>query len=93
MQTSIQQQFETFHTNNPHVYETLVRLTRTAKSKGKEKIGIGMLWEVLRWERFIHTQDDKFKLNNDYRSRYARMIMENEKDLSNIFEIRGLRTH
>ncbi|MED1863375.1 hypothetical protein P4V41_07885 [Fictibacillus nanhaiensis] len=90
---TIEQRFEHFHNTNPHVYETLVRLTRTAKLKGKEKIGIGMLWEVLRWESFIHTQDDKFKLNNDYRSRYARMIMDNEKDLANIFEVRGLRTN
>ena len=93
METTIQQQFENFHNTNPHVYETLVRLTRTAKSKGKEKIGIGMLWEVLRWESFIQTNDSTYKLNNDYRSRYARMIMDKEKDLSGIFEVRGLRTH
>ena len=33
-----------------------------------------------------------FKLNNNYRSRYARLIMEQEADLEGVFQIRELTT-
>lgn len=89
---SIQARFEAFHEANPHVYEVLVTLARQAKVAGKEKIGIGMLWEVMRWNQFISTDSKKegYKLSNDFRSRYARMIMEQEEDLVGIFNVREL---
>lgn len=83
--------FVDFHRANPHVYDALVRLTRQAVSAGRTKVGIGMLFEVLRWEQFLVTSDPDFKLNNNYRSRYARLIMEQEPDLAGIFEVRSLR--
>lgn len=89
----LQGKFMTFHENNPFIYQTLVRLARQAKKAGKGKIGIGMLWEVMRWEHFLETNDGEgYKLNNSYRSRYARLIMEQERDLEGIFETRKLRT-
>jgi hypothetical protein len=85
--------FREFHANNPEVYKELVDLARTAISKGKKKIGIRMLWEVMRWNRFLVTNDEsQYKLNDHYHSRYARLIMRQEPDLSSIFELRELKT-
>lgn len=84
-------QFEEFHKNNPEVYEELVRLARQMKARGHKRIGIKMLWEVLRWERAMKTTDQtEWKLNNNYTSRYARLIMEKEPDLKGFFVTRGL---
>jgi len=84
-------QFEEFHKNNPDVYRELVRLARMMKARGHKRIGIKMLWEVLRWERAMKTTDQtEWKLNNNYTSRYARLIMENEPDLKGFFVTRGL---
>jgi hypothetical protein len=92
-EASIDEQFADFHAANPEVYDALVGLAREARRvNGRAKIGIGMLFEVLRWHFFLHTADDSFKLNNNYRSRYARKIMEREPDLRDIFDTRGLRT-
>lgn len=82
--------FQAFHAENPHVYAALVELARAAKEKGAAEIGIGMLWEVLRWRLFFETTDANFKLNNNHRSRYARLIMAQEPDLAGIFEVREL---
>lgn len=82
--------FRAFHEANPHVYRALVELARTAKAQGAAEIGIGMLWEVLRWRLFFETTDRNFKLNNNHRSRYARLIMAQEPDLAGIFEVREL---
>lgn len=84
--------FRQFHEQNPHVYKELVALALRLRAKGHDRIGIGMLFEVLRHERMLHTTDPEgFKLNNNYRSRYARLIMEQEPALAGVFELRELR--
>jgi len=87
-------EFWDFHQSNPAVYRALVRLARQARQQGKIKIGIRMLWEVMRWEFWLQTDDNvsDFKLNNNYISRYARLIMEREPDLAGCFEIRELKS-
>lgn len=84
--------FADFHAKNPKVYTELVELAMQAHRKGRRKIGIGMLFEVLRWNRFITTTDPDFKLNNNYRSRYARMIMHDYPELNGLFDLRELRS-
>lgn len=82
--------FAKFHEANPHVYTELVKLARLLKSKGHRKIGIAMLFEQLRWQYALATSDmSGYKLNNNYRAYYARMIMERESDLNGFFEVRG----
>jgi hypothetical protein len=90
---SIQQQFDEFHAHNPWVYDELVILARRAHSRGAQKVGMKMLCEIVRWRRFMKTQDfnSGFKINNNYASRYARLISEREPDLAGIFETRELR--
>ncbi len=92
-ETGIEARFHNFHHDNPHVYVELVRLARQARARGHLKIGIKMLWEVMRWNFKMQTTDttSDFKLSNDYHSRYARLIMKQEKDLDGLFELRELR--
>lgn len=94
MNTSrIEEKFQEYHKNNPNIYSILARLARQAKTSGKRKMGVKMLWEVMRWELLIQSTDvEGYKLNNNYPSRYARLIMEQEKDLSTFFETRQLRS-
>jgi transcriptional regulator with XRE-family HTH domain len=91
-QDTIQASFEAFHQANPWVYTSLVRLARDMREQGHKTIGIGMLWEVFRWQYSRATTDahSTFALNNNLRSRYARLIMDREPDLDGIFEIRKL---
>jgi hypothetical protein len=88
----LQARFEAFHAENPHVYAVLVRLAREARAVGHERVGIATLFEVARWQISMSTSDPDFKLNNSFRSRYARLIMEQEPDLAGIFETRELRS-
>jgi hypothetical protein len=92
----LEERFLAFHEANPQVYSALKRLARQAIARGHRTIGIGMLWEVLRWELFLGAEDpgdpEGYKLNNSYRSRYARLLMANEHDLFGVFETRELRT-
>lgn len=91
--SSIAEAFDRFHQANPWVYTELVRLARDLHTRGRKHIGIGMLFEVLRWnwQRTTTDPNSDFKLNNNYRSRYARLIMDTEPDLTNTFETRELK--
>lgn len=87
----IQYAFERFHADNPKVYSKLVELALSAKANGHERMGIGLLWERLRWYYTVEIRgNDKFKLNNNHRSRYARLIMANEPALEGFFKTREL---
>lgn len=90
--TRLDLEFEAFHRANPRVYATLARLARQAVAAGKRRVGIKMLWEVMRWEMWITTTDDAFRLNNNWPSRYARLLMQREPDLAGLFETRELRS-
>lgn len=90
----IQDNFEIFHEKNPHVYVRLVELARALRARGRLRIGIKNLFEVIRWEYYMSTSDpnSNYKLNNNYHSRYARLIMDQESDLAGAFELRSLQS-
>ncbi len=87
-----EQAFETFHELNPWVFDALVRLARDLHDRGRERIGINMLVEVLRWQWTRQTSDpsSEFKINNNYAPRYARLIMDEFDDLEGIFQLREM---
>lgn len=87
---SIEAEFRQFHEANPEVYCELVRLARRLQKSGQETYGIAGLFEVLRYDRYLSTDGKPFKLSNNLRSRYARLIMEQEADLATFFRTREL---
>lgn len=87
----IQSGFERFHADNPEIYRKLVDLAMGAKANGHKGMGISLLWERLRWHFTVEVKDgENFKLNNNYRSRYARLIMRQEPSLAGFFKTRAL---
>lgn len=99
----IEAAFWKFHEDNPKVYQLLVKYARQAKNAGQRRFGIGMIWERLRWYTAVETRDETgLKLNNNHRSRYARLLMQRERCsdecqgcekprcLAGMFEIREL---
>lgn len=72
--------FYQFHQHNPKVYELLVKFARQAKAAGRKKFGMKMLFERVRWFEFVETKDSTgFRLNNNYTSRYARLMDKQER--------------
>ena len=86
--------FLEFHRKNPKVYELLVQYARRARERGYKTYGIGALWEIVRWDWnvFLKTAGTELKLNNNFRSRYARLIMQQEPDLEGFFHLRELHS-
>jgi hypothetical protein len=86
-QGKLAKRFWGFHAANPEVYASLVRLAREfRRMRPAKNIGIALLYERLRWDFTMQTlSDDEFKLTNDYRAFYSRLIMQREPDLAGLF--------
>ncbi|MFC8449507.1 hypothetical protein [Kitasatospora sp. NPDC057223] len=92
-QQTIQERFEQFHALNGWVFAELERLTAECIEAKFAKVSLGMLFELIRYSygRATLSADD-FALNNDYRSRYARLLIEQHPEWATYFEVRALRT-
>jgi hypothetical protein len=87
---TIQQRFEEFHAEHPEVYDKLCELARAVKARGFNQMGIALLYERARWFYTFEIANTDYKLSNDFRSRYARLIMQREPDLADFFTTREL---
>lgn len=89
---TIAERFELFHAANPWVFDALEKLTADLVAKGQKKVGMKMLFEVVRWQYARATQSaDGFKINNSLTSHYARELLRQHPEWSGVFETRRLR--
>ena len=99
---SIQESFEDYHRLNPIVYSHFKRLAFKAIDAGKKKISFKMIMNVIRWEIYLTVEEPtlfnldgkltKFKINDAYGSRYARIFAEEFPEHKNKIELRRLRS-
>ena len=76
-----------FHRRNPAVYRFAVDVCRFMRRRRVLHYGIGAVWEIMRF-KYLETHGDIYKLNNNYRAFYARLIMSQEPDLVGFFTTR-----
>ena len=84
----LEEEFLKFHDENPHVYTELVKIAEFARSKGRGRWGIAALFERLRWISEFETVGNIYKLNNNFRAFYARMLMTDHPKFASFFQIR-----
>ena len=88
-------EFDRFVADNPEVYEKFRMIAVKLKAKGFTRWGAKAIWEVLRYELAVSTTANvkDYKLNNNYTSRMARKLMNEEpEDFGDFFELRKLKT-
>lgn len=86
------ERFEAFHRANPWVARELERLADELVAAGAARFGVKLLIERLRWDWTKATKGDKWRLNNNHTSRYARLLIERRPDFADRIETRDLRT-
>lgn len=90
-QSQLDREFNRFVERNPHVVTLFISFALRAQQRG-QKIGAKAVWERLRWDLVVETDEVAPRLNNNYTSRMARLAMEREPRLDEFFETRELRT-
>jgi len=92
MKKSLDERFQEYHRKNPLVYKLFKQFAFRAFHSGRRHFSAKAIMERVRWEVAMSTQDDEgFKINNNYTSRYARLLVEEYPVFENFFEMRELR--
>lgn len=87
---TLQEKFEIYHRANPHVLPLLVKFVDEAVASGRKHYSINAIFERIRWHMDIETTGDDFKLNNNYRSRYVRLLEQEHPEYVGFFFKRAL---
>lgn len=87
----IQAAFERFHAENPHVFDMFVRFAMEMRQAGYNRGSAGLIFERIRWELRMDTfSSEPVALNNNYRSRYARLFEQTYPEWRGFFRKRRL---
>lgn len=87
---TIAERFDAFHDANPHVATALEHLAGQWLARHK-RVGMKALVERLRWESGIQTSG-VWKLNNNFTSLYARLLLARHPEWEGRIETRALAT-
>ena len=83
-----------FIRENPQIWQQFRMLAVKLKAKGIDRYGAKAIWEVLRYELALKavTTGEKYALNNNHVSRFARKLMDEEpEEFAGFFELRQLK--
>lgn len=88
---SIRSGFEIFHKKNPHVFSAFEKQVLSAIERGRKKVSAKLIINWIRWNEYLRTSDDNFRINDAYQSYYARLFVEKYTKHKEVFEFRKLR--
>ena len=70
--TQLEQNFAKFDAENPHVWVMFCNFARQMADRGHAILSSKLIFERMRWETMMTTNDSLYKLNNNYTAYYAR---------------------
>lgn len=95
-QSPIDYHFQKFHESHPEVYELIKKLAYDVLRSGVKRYGIRDILGHIRWHfNFDKPQDfsgEQFKINNNYMSRYVRLLVKEFPVFETMFSTRMLRS-
>jgi len=88
---SIRDGFNKFNAVNPHIYKAFEQEAMRAILKGRKKISAKLIINWIRWNEYLRSSDQNFRINDAYQSYYARLFIYKHPEHKDIFELRKLR--
>lgn len=88
----IVEKFREFHLQHENVLELFATYAKQTKQVGRSSFGIKAIAERVRWHvniETIGTEGEEFKINNNFTSCYARLLMLRYPELNGMFELRS----
>lgn len=67
----------------------LCEKARAGKQRGMKRYGMRALWEAMRWGLFMEGKESGYRFNDHFPPFYARLLMAQEPDLKDFFELRS----
>ena len=88
---SIADGFAKFHKENPHIYKAYETQALQAIQKGRKKISSKLIINWIRWNEYLKSTDQNFKINDAYQAYYSRLFVSKYPEHSDVFNFRKLR--
>ena len=85
---TLDDKFERFHKRNPHIFDQIVSLARQRIARGRLRLSMKLLFEILRETDDVVTGERPYKLSNSFTSFYARLM---PPDVSALLDMRTPR--
>lgn len=89
----IVESFWIYHKRNPVVWQLCQKYAFELKRAGRKKYSVYSIFERIRWHMAVETVGDDFKLNNNYRPCYARLLILTYPEFTGFFETRSSIKH
>lgn len=81
--------FLKFHETNPKVYSMFKIFACQLRQGGLSHYGSKAIMERIRWHFEVEHKQKDFKVNNNYASCYARLLMREAPEFKGFFELRN----
>ena len=88
---SIREGFEKFNKNNPHIYREFESQALKAINKGRDKISAKLIINYIRWNEYLRSSDQDFKINDAFQAYFAREFVKRHSEHKEVFNFRKLR--
>lgn len=88
---SIRDAFIVFHKENPKLYLAFEKEALRAINAGRKKISAKLIVNYIRWNMFIESTDQNFKINDAFQAYYSRLFASLHPEHKDKLEFRKLR--
>jgi hypothetical protein len=93
MRTDLDAKFAEYHHENPDIYAAFKRAAFKVRRTGRTHFGAKCIMEYVRFQTAVSGAHlDGFKINNNFTSRYVRMLETDCPEFDGFFEKRQIRS-
>jgi hypothetical protein len=85
-----QAEFEKWHKDNPVIWKYFERFSLEAVAKNRKKISHWLIINRIRWEVYVLTTGEDFKISNDFIAFYARLWRKHHPEHKDLFNIKKM---
>ena len=89
---TIDERFRAFDRAHPGVFSLFREYAEQIRARGFNRYSADAILHRIRWWHHIERGDRDFAINNNFSSRYARLLMEVDPSFVGFFEVRELRS-
>ena len=93
MTDRIKENFEDFHREHPEVADLFDRFALLSINAGRSHGSAGLIFERIRWEKYVKGLEGIPRLNNNYRALYSRRFEKVNPQYKGFFRKRKRRSN
>ena len=93
-ETSLSERFRRFHLDNPEVYQQFKHYVRILWNRGYRHYSSDGILHIIRYRSAIRKDPrEMYKINNSYSAFYARLLIRDEPQYKDFFELRTRKSN